>query len=383
MHSKSKVLVLGEDRGHLKFAVVGCGRISEKHLSAITSEHVRADLVALADIDGSKAREKGEKYGVPYYQDFHEMLRAHPEIEVVDVLTPTGFHARHVIDIAPYGKHIVVEKPMALRVEDCDAMMQACRRHGCRLFVIKQNRYNRVVQAARKALEDGRFGKMVLGTVRVRWCRDQGYYDQADWRGTWALDGGALSQQASHHLDLLQWFMGPVETLGCHISTRLMNIEVEDTAVAMIKFKSGALGVFEATVATRPEDLEGSLSLLGENGSIVLGGLAVNKVDYWRFKDESWYDKGIRQQLSLDVPNVYGHGHTPYLAHVAEAILENTPGIVEGEEARKTVSLLTSLYESAALGGMPVVPGQKIRHAPIGTGLKDRKGTPKTRQAAG
>jgi UDP-N-acetyl-2-amino-2-deoxyglucuronate dehydrogenase len=367
MPQKSEMLPQKGCDHPLKAGVVGCGRISEKHLSALASEYVRAKIVAVADIDESKARAKGETYGVPHYLDYHDMLRAHPDIDVIDVLTPTGFHAEHVIDLAPYGKNIVVEKPMALRVEDCDAMIEACRHHGCRLFVIKQNRFNRAVLAARAAMDEGRFGKMVLGTVRVRWCRDQHYYDQAEWRGTWALDGGVMSQQASHHLDLLHWFMGPVESLQCQTATRIMDIEVEDTGVAIMRFRSGALGVFEATVASRPEDLEGSLSLMGDKGSVILGGPAVNRIEYWRFVAEKPMDKDIQEQFSQDVPNVYGHGHTPYLAHVVDAILENKPGLVEGEEGKKTIEILTALYESAALGGAPVTPGQKVCHTPIGT----------------
>jgi len=350
----------------LRWAVVGAGRICEKHLGAITSEFVNGHLVAICDLDAEKARAKGEKYGVPWYTDFHEMMRRHPEIDIVDVLTPTGYHAEHVIALAPYGKHIVVEKPMALRVSDCDAMIAAAEKHGCRLFVVKQNRFNRAVVAARRALEENRFGKMVLGTVRVRWRRDQKYYDQADWRGTWALDGGVMAQQASHHLDLLQWFMGEVETVHCRTATRLMNIEVEDTAVAVIAFKSGALGVFEATVATRPEDLEGSLSLLGEKGSVIIGGPAVNLIKHWKFDEERPEDEEIHEAFSQDVPNIYGHGHIPYLADVSRAILDGRPGPVEAYEGRKNVSILAALYESAAQGGTPVHPGDPVKASRLG-----------------
>lgn len=228
----------------LKFAFIGCGRVSENHLKALTSGKFPAQLVAVADIIGERARSKGEKYQVPYYLDYHEMMQRHPDIEVVDIATPTGYHAEHVIDLARYGKHIIVEKPMALQLKDCDAMIRACNKNGCRLFVVKQNRFNLAVMAARRALEDGRFGKLVMGTVRVRWRRDQSYYEADNWHGTWALDGGVMSQQASHHLDLLQWFMGPVESVSCQAATRLLNIEVEDTAAAILKFSSGALGIF-------------------------------------------------------------------------------------------------------------------------------------------
>jgi len=350
----------------LKFGVVGCGRISGNHLRALTSPEVGASLVAVADIQKDRARAASGQYRVPCYVDYHEMLDRHPDIDVIDVLTPTGYHARHVIDLARYGKHLVVEKPMALRVSDCDRMIAACRKHGGRLFVVQQNRYNSVVVAARRALEGGRFGKMVLASVRVRWKRDQAYYDQDAWRGTWELDGGVMAQQASHHLDLLQWFMGPVAEVQCRIATRLMNIEVEDTATALFTFGSGALGVFEATTATRPDDLEASLSLLGEHGTVILGGNAVNRIEHWKFDRELPEDEETRTSASQPVPNVYGHGHLHYLAGMVRSILEDRAGLVEGREGRRNVQILTALYESAARGGAPVRPGLRIRKARIG-----------------
>ena len=350
----------------LRFGVVGCGRIAGNHLRALASDRVPAELVAVADVKEDRAREKAEEYRVPYYLDYHEMLDRHPDIDVIDILTPTGYHARHVIDLARYGKHFVVEKPMALQVADCDRMIAACRRHGCRLFVVKQNRYNRAVVAARRALDSGRFGKIVMGTVRVRWKRDQTYYAKDPWRGTWELDGGVMAQQASHHLDLLQWFMGPVERLQCQIATRLLQIEVEDTAAALFRFETGALGVFEATTATRPTDLEASLSILGERGSVILGGNAVNRIEHWQFDPELPEDAQVRAAASQDVPDVYGHGHGDYLAAVVRSILGKQAGMVEGAEGRKNVVILTALYESAARGGLPVRPGVRIQKARIG-----------------
>ncbi len=338
-------------------AIIGCGRISEKHLVAITSGQLPARLVAVCDIDEEKAKAKAQKYNVPYYLSFNQMMERHKEIDIINVLTPTGYHAKHVIELAQYKKHIIVEKPMALSLADCDAMIENCKKNGCRLFVVKQNRFNRAVVAARTALERGRFGKLVMGTVRVRWCRDQHYYEQADWRGTWELDGGVMSQQASHHIDLLQWFMGDVEFVQCQIATRLMNIEVEDTALAIFKFTSQALGAFEATVCARPKDMEGSLSILGEKGSVVIGGHAVNHISHWNFVKEEPIDADIQKHYSQDVPNVYGHGHGPYLADVMEAIIKDRPALVEGEEGRKNIAILTALYESAANNGAPIKPG--------------------------
>ena len=355
----------------LRFGVVGCGRISDNHLRALASPAVEAELVAVADVEERRARAKAEQYGVPCYVDVHQMLARHPDIDVIDILTPTGYHARHVVELARYGKHFVVEKPMALRVPDCDEMIAACDKHGCRLFVVKQNRYNRAVRAARRALERGRFGTMVMATVRVRWRRDQAYYERDAWRGTWALDGGVIAQQASHHVDLLQWFMGPVSRVQCQIATRLMKIEVEDTAAALFTFESGALGVFEATTATRPRDLEASLSLLGEHGSVILGGNAVNRVDCWQFDVDEPEDAAVRAQASEDVPDVYGNGHAAYLAAVVEAIRTHRRAAVDGEEGRKNVEILTAMYESAARGGAAVRPGDDVVQARIGRAPED------------
>jgi UDP-N-acetyl-2-amino-2-deoxyglucuronate dehydrogenase len=352
----------------LKFALVGCGRISKNHLEALTSGAIPSELVAVCDIIESRAKEKSEKYKIPFYTDYSTMMKKHPEIDVINVATPTGMHAGHVIDLAKFGKHIIVEKPMALKVEDCDAMMEACEKGGGRLFVVKQNRFNKAVQAARKALESGRFGKQVIGTTRVRWRRLQSYYQNDNWHGTWKLDGGVMSQQASHHLDLLQWFMGPIESMNCISATRLLDIEVEDSAVATFKFKSGAIGTYEATVATRPEDLEGSISLLGEKGSVILGGFAVNKIIYWKFEEPLPEDEAIIKEFSVDVPNVYGHGHSPYINNVVEAILEGKPALVEASEGRKNIQILTALYESAANGGIPVQPGCPIKKSRLGKG---------------
>ena len=358
-------------QNNIKVGVIGCGRISEKHLSVITDPRMAADLVAVADLDDAKASEKGEKYNAPWYTNYEDMLAKHPEIELIHILTPTGFHARHVIDLSKYGKHIVVEKPMALRIEDADEMIRTQENQHRRLFVIKQNRFNRAVMTVRNAMDQGRFGKLVMGTVRVRWKREQRYYDQADWRGTFELDGGVMSQQASHHIDLLQWLMGPIVSLQCRAATRLMNIEVEDTAAAVMQFTSGAIGVFEATVASRPEDLEGSISILGEKGSVVIGGTAVNKIEYWKFLENRPEDETIIKEFSEEVPNIYGNGHFLCIKNIIDAIRFNQKAMVEGYEGKKTVELLSALYESAALGGKTMIPGGKIKKSQLGLRVKN------------
>ena len=352
----------------LNFALIGCGRVSENHLVALTSSDVPARLVALADVDPRRAQEKGAKYGIPTYTNFEEMLAKHPDIEVVDITTPTGYHATHVQAVARHAKHVVVEKPMALTVADCETMLAACRQNGRRLFVVKQNRFNAAVQAARRAFDAGRFGNLVLVTVRVRWRRDQAYYEADHWHGRWALDGGVMSQQASHHIDLLQWLLGPLESVQCQAANRVLRLEAEDTAVALFKARSGALGILEATVAARPRNLEGSLSILGEKGSVVIGGVAVNQIVLWEFSEPQPEDDVIHHQASQAVPNVYGNGHVPYLRDVAAAILDNRPALVEGTEGQKNVEILAALYESAASNGARLSPGCPVVHSRLGRG---------------
>ncbi|MBL8644123.1 MAG: Gfo/Idh/MocA family oxidoreductase, partial [Rhodospirillaceae bacterium] len=244
------------------FALVGCGRIAPKHADLLhRGEITGSKLVAVCDIKPDRAKAFGQKYGVPHFIDFEAMMNAHgKDIGVVSILTESGHHAAHAIAAAKHGKHVIVEKPMALTLEDADAMIRACDTAGVKLFVVKQNRYNAPVQLARKAFDAGRFGKIVMGTVRVRWCRTQAYYDQDAWRGTWALDGGVFANQASHHVDLLEWFLGEPVSVFAKSRRALVNIEAEDTGIAVITFKSGAIGLVEATTATRPKDLEGSLS---------------------------------------------------------------------------------------------------------------------------
>jgi predicted dehydrogenase len=335
----------------VKFAIVGCGRILKKHLEAIRDIE-KAELVAVCDIIGKKAEIAGKNANVPWYTDYSEMLSKHPETDVVTILTPSGMHSDHVIDIAnKFKKHIVCEKPMALKLTDADRMIRTCDINGVKLFVVKQNRFNLPVQILRKKIKDGGFGKIVMGTVRVRWCRTQEYYDSDPWRGTWALDGGVIANQASHHIDLLEWMLGePVSVMAMN-GTYLSKIEVDDTCAAIIRFKSGAIGIVEATTATRPKDLEGSLSILGEKGSCVIGGFSVNRMEEWNFEDES-KEKRARtlEEYSENPPNVYGFGHIRYLESVIDSIENGTHALVDGLEGRKSLELISAIYESVETG---------------------------------
>lgn len=334
------------------FALMGCGRIAVRHSELLGGGHIPgARLAAVCDVLPERARALGEKFGVPWYDDADRMMREQGEaIDAVSVLTPSGLHAEHVLQLAPYGRHLLVEKPMALTLSDADAMIRACDLHGVRLFVVKQNRFNVPVQKLRGALEEGRFGKLVLGTVRVRWCRRQEYYDQDAWRGTWAYDGGVLTNQASHHVDLLEWMMGDVESVFAKGTTALARIETEDTAIVTLRFANGALGVIEATTAARPRDLEGSLSILGERGTVEIGGFAVNEMKVWQFEEERAGDREVRERFSVNPPDVYGFGHHAYYEHVVDCITNGTQQLVDGLEGRRSLELISAIYESIETG---------------------------------
>ena len=334
----------------LKFALIGCGRIAKRHSELLGHGEIdSAKLVAVCDKNFAKASNIGKKFKIPAYQDMDEMMQKEA-VDVAVVLTESGVHAENVINLAKYQKHIMVEKPMALTIDDADAMISACDKNNCKLFVIKQNRFNVPVIKLREALLNNRFGKLFLGTVRVRWARHQEYYDQDQWRGTWALDGGVLTNQASHHIDMLEWMMGEVESVFAKASNALADIEAEDTAVVTIKFKNGALGIVEATTAARPSNLEGSISILGEQGSVVIGGFAVNEIVTWIFENELKEDQDVLKKYSVNPPNVYGFGHKAYYDHVVKCISKGGENLVDGLEGRKSIELINAIYESVETG---------------------------------
>lgn len=334
----------------MKFALVGCGRIAQRHAELLGGNHIAgAQLAAVCDIIPEKAQLLADKYGVPAYTNMHDMMQK-ADIDVISVLTPSGDHSTHVVELSQYKKPILVEKPMALTITDADAMIEACDKNGVTLFVVHQNRFNVPVVKLAQAKDQGRFGKLVLGTLRVRWCRTQKYYDQDAWRGTWAEDGGVLTNQAIHHIDMLGWLMGEVESVFAKSTRALVNIEAEDTAVATVKFKNGALGVVEATAATRPDDLEGSISVLGEGGTVVIGGFAVNKMATWKFVQPEEGDTEVLDKYSVNPPDIYGFGHHAYYHHVVDCLTNNKPPLVDGREAKKCIEFLTGIYESIETG---------------------------------
>lgn len=334
----------------IKVGLVGCGRISERHCEVLRDLE-GARIVGVTDIEPMRASACGNKYGLPVFGSAEKMI-AEAKPDVLSVLTPSGDHVQTVTRLANYGVHIIVEKPIALTLEDADQMISACDRAGIKLIVVKQNRYNLPIQKMRHALEAGRFGKLVMGTVRVRWCREQKYYDQDAWRGTWAQDGGVLSNQASHHIDMLLWMMGPVESVSAMSSTQLVNIEVDDTSVAIVRFVNGALGVIEATTATRPKDLEGSISILGEKGSVEVAGFAMNEMRHWNFREKLSEDDEILKTARTNPPNVYGFGHLEFYRAALENIRsgKRENALVDGLEGRRSLELITAIYESVETG---------------------------------
>jgi UDP-N-acetyl-2-amino-2-deoxyglucuronate dehydrogenase len=330
-----------------QIALVGCGRISKNHFDAIR----RIDglrLAAVADTDEGRARAAGEEQGVPWFTNYAEMLES-AKSDVVAICTPSGLHSVQGIAAARAGKHVITEKPMSITLEQADALVDACDSAGVKLFVVKQNRLNPSVQLLKRAVDKGRFGRIYLANTTVRWTRPQEYYDAAPWRGTWEFDGGAFMNQASHYVDLIQWLIGPVESVVAKTATQARRIEAEDSGVAVIKFRSGALGVIEVNVLTYPRNWEGSITVIGERGTAKIGGTAVNKVEHWSFADYDDDDKLI-EAASTNPPSVYGFGHEGYYRNVLAVLRGQAQPETDGRAGRKSLELLLGIYQSAKTG---------------------------------
>ncbi|HZJ00127.1 MAG TPA: Gfo/Idh/MocA family oxidoreductase, partial [Gemmatimonadaceae bacterium] len=297
------------DNRNFRISLVGCGRISRNHVDAI-SRVDGLELVAASDEDAERAKSVAEPLGIPWFTSYEKMLDD-VESDIVSICTPSGLHPVQGVLAANSGRHVVTEKPMAISLRAADELVQACDKNHVHLFVVKQNRLNEPVKMLKKAVETGRFGRLYMASCTVFWARPQDYYDQASWRGTWEFDGGAFMNQASHYVDLIQWLMGPVESVMAKTATLARKIETEDTGVAVLRFRSGALGVIEVTMLTYPKNMEGSITLLGEKGTAKIGGTAVNKVEHWEFADADPDDDRIRG-MSSNPPNVYGYGHEGY-----------------------------------------------------------------------
>lgn len=329
-----------------RFGLIGCGRIGQRHAQILNSGSIKnAELASVCDTSLERLDKFKLQFSVPGFSDMKKML-SEVELDFVVVCTESGNHENHVIDCAQFGVDIVVEKPMALTVTGAQKMINECKKYNVNLHVVKQNRFNLPIIKTKQAYDEGKFGNITLGTVRVRWKRDQAYYQQDKWRGTWSLDGGVLANQASHHIDILHYFMGDVESVYAYANTSLVDIETEDTAVAVLKFKSGALGIIEATTATRPVDLEGSLSILGEYGSVVIGGFALNRIDTWKFAEEKQLQGEDLNAFSENPPDVYGFGHAKYYENLVK--FKNGEGglVISGESGLKSVEIMSALYKS-------------------------------------
>lgn len=334
----------------MRFAIIGCGRIAKKHVHVIQKYLENAEIAGFCDILEERAKEFAKKCSAPAFSNIKEMMNAiGDEIDIVSILTPSGCHYQNARELVEHSKPLVIEKPITLKLKEADEIINICHSHGIEIFVVHQNRYNQPIIKTREAMERGRFGKLVMGTVRLRWKRDQAYYDSEDWRGTWAHDGGVFTNQASHHIDMLSWFMGDVESVKAVSATRLVDIECEDTGAALVKFTNGALGIIEVTTATRPKDLEGSISILGEKGSVVIGGFYMNELTTWEFVDPKPEDMDIIEKHGNN-PGGWGYNLGEYLKGVIRSIKDNRPGLVSGLEGRKSLELISAIYKSIESG---------------------------------
>ncbi len=335
------------DKRDFRIALAGCGRISHNHVEAIKRIE-GLSLVGACDPNADRARALAEPLGIPWFTTYEEMLSG-VECDVVTIATPSGLHPMQGVMAARAGKHVVTEKPMAISLKGADELVHACDDANVHLFVVKQNRLNAPVQMLRRAVEKGRFGRLYLANCTVRWARPQEYYDQAPWRGTWEFDGGAFMNQASHYVDLIQWVVGPVESVMAKTATLARRIETEDTGVAILRFRSGALGVIEVTMLAYPKNMEGSITLLGETGSVKIGGTAVNKVEHWEFADSDPDDE-VARTLDSNPPNVYGYGHEGYYRNVLAVLSGDAKPDTDGRAGRKSLELILGIYESAKTG---------------------------------
>ncbi len=332
----------------LRFALAGCGRIAANHVESIQHHAEHAELVAVCDPDATALAATTTRTGAQGFSHYAQML-AEAQADCVVLATPSGLHARQVTEAAQRGLHVMTEKPMATRWADGLAMVKACDEARVRLFVVKQNRRNRTLQLLRQALQADRFGRLYMVTVNVFWSRPQSYYDAAAWRGTWEFDGGAFMNQASHYIDLLDWLIGPVESVMAYTGTLARHIEVEDTGVAALRWRNGAMGTVNVTMLTYPKNLEGSITLLGEKGSVRVGGVAVNEIQRWEFAEPDEDDEKIKS-ASYETTSVYGLGHPLYYDNVIKVLRGEAEPETDGREGLKSLELLIAMYRSARDG---------------------------------
>lgn len=338
----------------IRIAIVGCGRIAKNHFGSIAKYPDDLELVAVCDVDLGTLEAHTKEYGVKGYRLLDAMLKEE-KLDLVVLCTPSGLHAAQAELVAKAGVHVMTEKPMATRWSDGVRMVKACDEAGVKMFVVKQNRRNATLQLLKGAVEKGRFGKIYMVNVNVFWTRPQEYYDAAKWRGTWEFDGGAFMNQASHYVDLLDWLIGPVESVQAYTSTLARNIEVEDTGVMSIKWRSGALGSMNVTMLTYPRNLEGSVTIIGEKGTVRIGGVAVNEIQHWEFADTAPEDEKIKA-ANYETTSVYGFGHPLYYKNVIDVLRGQAEAETDGREGLKSLELLIATYLSARDGKRVSLP---------------------------
>jgi len=331
----------------IRIAIVGCGRISKNHFGSLEKHVDDFKLVAVCDNNSETLKAHQEQYKVSGYLRLEQMLEEE-ELDIVALCTPSGVHPGQAVLAAKYGVNVMTEKPMATRWQDGVRMVRACDQAGVRLFVIKQNRRNTTLQLLKRAVEERRFGKINMVHLNVFWTRPQAYYDQAKWRGTWEFDGGAFMNQASHYVDLLDWLIGPIDKVQSMMSTT-RDIEVEDTGVLNVKWRNGALGSMSVTMLTYPKNFEGSITILGEKGTVRVGGVAVNDIQIWDFDESRDYDEQI-QQANYETTSVYGFGHPLYYKNVVDVMRGDAEPETDGREGLKSLEVLIAAYQSARDG---------------------------------
>lgn len=338
----------------IRFALVGCGRIAGQHFAAMERHTDRCELVDVCDTQPAALSAAVDRTGAAGHSTLAELLRS-TTADCVVLATPSGLHSAQAIEVARSGRHVMTEKPMATRWQDGLEMVRACDVSGVRLFVVKQNRRNPTLQLLKRAADRRRFGRIFMVAINVFWARPQAYYDSAKWRGTWEFDGGAFMNQASHYVDLLDWLIGPVESVMAYTATLGRSIEVEDSGVAALKWRNGALGSVNVTMLTYPKNLEGSITILGEKGSARVGGVAVNEIQHWQFEDADSMDDQIAS-ASYETTSVYGFGHPLYYDNVLSTLRGEAEAETDGREGLRSLELLIAMYKSARDGKRVSLP---------------------------
>ena len=338
----------------VRLALVGCGRIAANHFGAIEQHADRVELVDVCDVSAPALEQAVARTKARGTRSLADMLKT-TTADLVVLTTPSGLHPEQAIEVARTGRHVMTEKPMATRWRDGVRMVKACDDANVRLFVVKQNRRNATLQLLKKAVEQGRFGKIYAVAVNVFWTRPQEYYDSAKWRGTYEFDGGAFMNQASHYIDLLDWLIGPVESVMAYTATLARRIEVEDSGVAALRWRSGAMGTLNVTMLTYPKNMEGSITILGEKGTVRIGGIAVNEIQTWDFSEPRPEDAEV-SKASYQTTSVYGFGHPLYYDNMIKTLRGDAEPETDGREGLRTLELLIAMYLSSRDGKRIALP---------------------------